>query len=290
MAKMYSFWLNANDFLSSPTVAMMNSAEVGAYFLLLLYQWQDDCLPDNDETLRRLTRLDPVQWQESRDIVLSKFPVDADGKRRNHRLHEEYLFGSGKSEQAKEAARIRWESKRNADAMLTHSDGIANAMPKIQDKIQVSKDTDADKKKEKTPVSDEPVEDEAQTVYDYYKEHVKAGKMSDAMKSIKKLFKAGLSRDKLIDCIRHYTRSTAFSPETRFRIQANNFFGMDERWKEFEHGPVIEKSTSPATDEKGSTWKQLSSGQWQETTDMGDVIVWDAQKKYQETINGLQVF
>lgn len=59
MGKAPAFQFYPNDWLSSAHVAMMTPAEEGAYIRLLCYAWSDpDCsIPDDDETLSRLSRL-----------------------------------------------------------------------------------------------------------------------------------------------------------------------------------------------------------------------------------------
>jgi uncharacterized protein YdaU (DUF1376 family) len=54
-----AFQFYPNDWLSSPTIALMSPAEEGAYIRLLSYAWADpDCsLPDDDAALSQLSRL-----------------------------------------------------------------------------------------------------------------------------------------------------------------------------------------------------------------------------------------
>ena len=54
-----AFQFYPNDWLSSPTIALMSPAEEGAYIRLLSYAWADpDCsLPDDDTALAQLSRL-----------------------------------------------------------------------------------------------------------------------------------------------------------------------------------------------------------------------------------------
>ncbi|GAC1381080.1 MAG: hypothetical protein NVS3B25_32490 [Hymenobacter sp.] len=76
-----AFLFYVGDFLSSPDVQMMDTREIGAYCLLLFNAWQGDLhghLPNNEDKLRRLTKLTPDEWAASRDILLGKFMV-ADG-------------------------------------------------------------------------------------------------------------------------------------------------------------------------------------------------------------------
>ena len=65
----------------------MNKVERCDYLDLLCHQWTDDGLPDNLETLATLLGYRRGGQVPAR--VLEKFPVCADGKRRNARLEEE---------------------------------------------------------------------------------------------------------------------------------------------------------------------------------------------------------
>jgi uncharacterized protein with von Willebrand factor type A (vWA) domain len=81
-------------------------------------------------------------------------------------------------------------------------------------------------------------------IYDYYKANVKAGDPHDAKKSITKLLtKEGRTPEELKTTIDNYVKSTCFSQEVKYRIQANNFFGEKRRFEEFLNGPVITQST-----------------------------------------------
>lgn len=57
MNKPPAFQFYPKDFLSSSRVAMMSADEVGAYILLLCYDWDNDGVPDDDDALLRLSRL-----------------------------------------------------------------------------------------------------------------------------------------------------------------------------------------------------------------------------------------
>ncbi len=89
MSRSPSFRFYASDFLGSPAVQLMDAAEVGAYMLLLCVAWEGDrhgYLPDEDDKLRRWSRLTREQWAQSRDLILSKFPVAEIGWRANPRM------------------------------------------------------------------------------------------------------------------------------------------------------------------------------------------------------------
>src|SRR5690348_4162659 len=60
-----AFQLYVADWLSSPSILLMNSAQEGAYLRLLLIQWNspDFALPNDDEKLALLSRLGD-SWEE----------------------------------------------------------------------------------------------------------------------------------------------------------------------------------------------------------------------------------
>jgi len=77
-----AFQFYAGDFLSSPDVIVMSAQEVGAYCLLLFTSWQSEkrAYLDNDEDrLRRISRLSAREWKDSRQILLKKFVETEDG-------------------------------------------------------------------------------------------------------------------------------------------------------------------------------------------------------------------
>jgi len=78
MNKAPAFLMYAGDLLSSPDVQSMDTREVGAYVLLLLNAWQGDLpghLLNNEARIRRITRMSVSEWEVSRELLLSKFPV-----------------------------------------------------------------------------------------------------------------------------------------------------------------------------------------------------------------------
>lgn len=80
------------DFLTSPDVADMEADEVGAYFLLLCTSFLEKkkgYLKNDDDYLRKKSRLKKSQWEKSKDVILSKFTEDETGDLYNERwLHE----------------------------------------------------------------------------------------------------------------------------------------------------------------------------------------------------------
>jgi len=76
-----AFQLYAGDFLTG--ISAMAQAEVGAYFLLLLHQWNHGSIPTEAERQQLIAR-GPVP-----EIVLSKFQRTSDGRLVNQRMELE---------------------------------------------------------------------------------------------------------------------------------------------------------------------------------------------------------
>lgn len=107
MSRSPSFRVYASDFLGSPTVQLMDAAEVGAYWLLLLTAWEQErhgYLPNDQDKLRRWSRLSREQWSQSSELILSRFPVVEDGWRANPRMVAEA-----------EKARVSLRSKKRTE-------------------------------------------------------------------------------------------------------------------------------------------------------------------------------
>ena len=80
-----------------------------------------------------------------------------------------------------------------------------------------------------------------QEIYDYYSKTIKSGGKEDAIRSITKLLKTRLTKDDLIARIDAYKAQLQKErkEDRAYYIQANNFFGRQARYKDFE--PVKQK-------------------------------------------------
>lgn len=81
------------DFASDINVEAMSTLQVGAYLLLLCKAWQAEppaSLPNDDQILSRLARLDPATWAEVKAGVLVPWRLGTDGRLHNKRLRLEY--------------------------------------------------------------------------------------------------------------------------------------------------------------------------------------------------------
>lgn len=82
-----AFPFYAFDWLSSSTRAMSLAAR-GAYVDLLAFAWDQHGLPADTEALRRMTGASPDEWALVWPELATKFPIAADGRRRNAKLEE----------------------------------------------------------------------------------------------------------------------------------------------------------------------------------------------------------
>jgi len=136
MNKLPSFPFYPQDFLSSLDVQMMTAEEVGAYILLLTNSWIQDnqgFLPDDDEVLRKICRIEKDRWDVVKKNVLKKFStIEKDGVIFNKKLislkknYEE--FKAKKVDSGKIGAEKRWENERkeikNAINLISHKNLI----------------------------------------------------------------------------------------------------------------------------------------------------------------------
>jgi uncharacterized protein YdaU (DUF1376 family) len=80
--------------------------ERGHYAVLLCAQWEQGGLPDDPKRLELISPGIRSAWK----TVSEKFPVWADGRRRNHRLELERSKAMERSERARQSASSRWSS------------------------------------------------------------------------------------------------------------------------------------------------------------------------------------
>lgn len=107
----------------------LSAAEHGAYLLLLGHYWTTSRpLPDDEDALRRISRMDPKEWARSRATIRAFFQTDA-GAWRHKRVDAEMKRAAEVYEKRVKAARTRWNRPSepaggDADA---HASGHAHA-------------------------------------------------------------------------------------------------------------------------------------------------------------------
>ena len=100
----------------------LEAREHGAYLLLLMHYWRNGPLPDDDRALAGIARVDRKVWLADTGPIVRAFFTAEDGKLRQKRLDAERAEADENSAKKRDAARKRWDNKRDAIA----SDGDAS--------------------------------------------------------------------------------------------------------------------------------------------------------------------
>jgi uncharacterized protein YdaU (DUF1376 family) len=69
--KRYWMPLNIGDLLAE--TAHLTVSEIGAYHLLRMYYWIHSGLPAQEDAIRRISRMTPRQWSQSRNVLAALF-------------------------------------------------------------------------------------------------------------------------------------------------------------------------------------------------------------------------
>lgn len=118
--------------------AHLSTTEHGAYLLLIMFYWTKGGLPDDEEAIRRVTRMTTRQWSQSRDVLRSLF---GDGWR-HKRIDEEIAKAIEKSSVNSANAKRR-HSERIADAQRSDTHARATPQPQSQSQKEEEKETRA---------------------------------------------------------------------------------------------------------------------------------------------------
>jgi len=116
------FALYPEDFQKDHLVKPMKAVHLGAYFSLILAAWDENppvSLPDDDETLATLARVDDATWKKIKGRVMACFVME-NGRWVQKRLRKEYEKAleaiASKKKKAKVAAEKRWSEQCQTDA------------------------------------------------------------------------------------------------------------------------------------------------------------------------------
>jgi uncharacterized protein YdaU (DUF1376 family) len=100
----------------------LSTYEHGAYLLLLMYHWQHDKLPGNDQQLSRIARVHPPHWPRLKKVLMPFFDVQEDGSWIQKRIIKELIKADEISNKRRAAAEQMFSNRRaNAQQMHTHS-------------------------------------------------------------------------------------------------------------------------------------------------------------------------
>lgn len=133
----YFQWYPA-DAASDEAYSCMTHEEIGLFHLALNFSWINDGLPGQCERIALALRAPQEVFERSWPAVSKCFRPDEKGRLRNARQEEERDFANAKSKKAKESADTRWAKTKEHDGMRTHSERIAQAMPRAYDSASVS--------------------------------------------------------------------------------------------------------------------------------------------------------
>jgi len=105
----------------------LTTVQHGAYLLLLIAYWRERApLPDDDEELRSITKLDRAEWKRQRPVLAKFFKIE-DGVWWHKRVEQEMAAADARSKKASEkaakAAGARW------GASGKHADSDAPSIP-----------------------------------------------------------------------------------------------------------------------------------------------------------------
>lgn len=120
--------LYVQDFFGSLRVQKMTAEQRGGYIWLLLLQWQEGGLEDDDAALLELAKIRGTPDQHR--LLLDAFPLDPDGLRRNAKMAGVRQEADEYCDLQASKASGRWAKHRaNAAAEPEQSSGNATAMP-----------------------------------------------------------------------------------------------------------------------------------------------------------------
>lgn len=96
----------------------LTTTEHGAYLLLIMHYWTNNGLPSDEQSIARITRLNPRQWDKSRDVLRSFFGNNWRHKRIDIEIRQAIEISKRRSASAQQM-----HSKRRANApdLQTHS-------------------------------------------------------------------------------------------------------------------------------------------------------------------------
>lgn len=106
-----------------------SAAQHGAYLMLIKHYWVSRApLPDDDNQLWRIACADSIaHWRKLKAIIKPFFKV-AKGVWRHSRIDKELGLANTRQEQARDAARRRWEKER-AERAAADASAYASALP-----------------------------------------------------------------------------------------------------------------------------------------------------------------
>lgn len=132
MSKSPAFQFYAHDFLAG-RVATYSLEEIGAYWVLIAYDWTLTGLPVEPENLARLCRVSLRKFRPIWERIGEQFP-EKDGRRFNARLQLERQKQAVNRQKKVDAANSRWNAHADADALQAQCSPSPSPIPSTKDK------------------------------------------------------------------------------------------------------------------------------------------------------------
>jgi len=109
----------------------LTTAQHGAYLLLLMAAWRTkDCaLPNDDEFLARIARMDKRTWAANRSVVLSFWALGDDGRLRQGRLSDERKYVEVKRDRNSQAGKASALKRQGRGSTTVQPNGNINPTP-----------------------------------------------------------------------------------------------------------------------------------------------------------------
>jgi uncharacterized protein YdaU (DUF1376 family) len=90
----------------------LNTVQHGAYLLLIMHYWAKGGLPDDEDSIRQVTRLDARSWNKNRDIIKAFFHDGWKHERLDKELAQAFAISKANSANARKSHENR---RRTAD-------------------------------------------------------------------------------------------------------------------------------------------------------------------------------
>jgi uncharacterized protein YdaU (DUF1376 family) len=133
--------LYIGDYLAD--TARLTTEQHGAYLLLLMDYWRSGRLPNNDQVLAQICKLNPDAWSNAKAMLMPFFSIE-DGcwihKRVEQEMAEAKINQTKKHERAVKAAEARWKNATsNANAMQKQCPSPSPSPSPVLNTIEVAK-------------------------------------------------------------------------------------------------------------------------------------------------------
>ncbi len=131
------------DWITSGTVRQMSFAAEGIYHALLDLQWEEEALPADSATLKRLLmKVSSKEWKEFEPYLEKCFPICEDGMRRNARCDTDRKHALAKVQTNRENAQ-RPRGERSKKPEETGSERLATAKRTQSERLDI-KESESD--------------------------------------------------------------------------------------------------------------------------------------------------